>query len=166
MPRTILFVLCLSLSVTRLAADEGRPLDPVASLRDAELAFAQSVADRDLDRFRAFIDPEAVFASGKPLRGPSAIVDAWSVYFQPDGPPLLWCPVRVVVTDSGDLGMTSGPYETVLTKAEGGTVRARGQFFSVWRRHADGNWQILFDSGTSPTPVESGASKKLECGAN
>jgi len=166
MRRAMPFVLLLTCLASRLTAEPGQAADPVASLRETELAFAQSVAERDPSRFRSFIDPQAVFASGRPLRGPDAIVEAWSDYFRPGGPPLLWCPARVVVTDSGDLGMTSGPYETELKKPDGGTVRVRGTFFSVWRRHADGSWRILFDSGTSSRPVEPGASEKLECSAN
>jgi ketosteroid isomerase-like protein len=164
MRRTPLILFCLTLTGSTFCATlSARAGDPAATLRDTEYAFARSVANRDLERFRGFLDSQAVFASGKPLRGPAAIVQAWSPYFEPDGPPLIWCPSRVVIIDDGTMGMTTGPYETEVRDREGNRVRARGAFFSVWRRQQDGSWKILLDSGTPPAPVSADAPEQLDC---
>ena len=53
--------------------------DPAEELRAAEIAFAASVAERDVELFKSFIDEDAVFVGDSALRGREAIVQAWSV---------------------------------------------------------------------------------------
>lgn len=161
--RLTLALITLSFFATTLRAQSSTAAD---SLRATELAFAKSVADKDLDQFKAFLAQDAVFASGPTLRGPEAIAQAWSYYFAPGAPPLLWCPTRVEVLGSGELGMTTGPYETLAKSENDGTRRVRGVFFSVWRRQSDGSWRIVFDSGTPPTAVTADTPAGLDCSSD
>lgn len=111
-------------------------------VRAREIAFAKTMADRDLAAFLTFVDPEAVFFNGnEPLRGRDAIGSAWTAFF--DGPvaPFSWHPDVVEVLESGDLALTSGP----VRSASGEEV---GRFNSVWRRSADGRWLVVFDKGS------------------
>ncbi|MEX2049382.1 MAG: nuclear transport factor 2 family protein [Gemmatimonadota bacterium] len=113
-----------------------------ADVRAREIAFAKTMADRDLAAFLTFLDPEAVFFNGnEPLRGRDAIESAWAPFF--DGPvaPFSWHPEVVEVLGSGDLALTSGP----VRSASGEEV---GRFNSVWRRNADGGWLVVFDKGS------------------
>jgi ketosteroid isomerase-like protein len=112
-----------------------------ADVRAREIAFARTMADRDLAAFLTFLDPEAVFFNGnEALRGRAAIESAWSPFF--DGPaPFSWHPDVVEVLESGDLALTSGP----VRSASGEEV---GRFNSVWRRSADGRWLVVFDKGS------------------
>lgn len=141
----------------------AQPTDAEGSLRATELAFARSVAEKNLEAFKSFIDEDAVFASGPTLRGPEEVVKAWSYYFGPDAPPLVWCPKRVEVLASGALGMTTGPYETLRRAENGDPERVRGVFFSVWRRQPDESWKIVFDSGTPASAVPGEAAPNLDC---
>lgn len=110
-------------------------------LRAAETAFAATMADRDLDAFAASIAPDAIFLNGdQALRGRDAIVAAWRKYFDGEQAPFAWEPAVVVVLESGDLGLTSGP----VTLPDGRRVAT---FNSVWRREADGRWRIVLDRG-------------------
>lgn len=123
------------------AQSERAPKDSVA---DAERAFADSMARRDLAAFTARISQEAIFFGGPdgntPTRGRSAIVAAWKGFF--DGPtaPFSWAPDTSEVIDSGTLGITSGP----VRNANGDVT---GRFNSVWRLENDGQWRVVFDKG-------------------
>ena len=123
--------------------------EPAEELRAAEIAFAASVAERDLELFKSFIDEDAVFVGDSALRGREAIVQAWSVFFAEDGPTLTWHPDIVEVRPDG-LGLSRGPY-TLTTTAEGGAEStSSGSFNSIWRRADDGSWKVLFDAGCAP----------------
>ena len=111
-------------------------------VRAREIAFAQTMADRDLDAFISFISPEAVFFNGnQPLRGIDEIVEDWERYFQGEAAPFSWSPDLVQVLDSGRLAISSGP----VVAASG---EAAGRFNSIWRKDSDGQWRVVFDKGS------------------
>jgi ketosteroid isomerase-like protein len=110
-------------------------------VRQTEIVFANTMADRNAGAFTTFLSKEASFLSpGKATRGPANISAQWKSYF--DGPkaPFSWAPDQVEVLDSGTLAMTSGP----VLAPDGKRV---GTFHSVWRREREGRWKIVLDSG-------------------
>lgn len=56
--------------------------------------------------------------------------------------PMYWQPDRVEVSNSGDMGMTSGRYVQVVT----GSEAIQGRYVVVWRRDSDGQWKILTET--------------------
>ncbi len=107
-----------------------------------EIAFAATMADRDLDAFRTFLSPEAVFFNGKQaLRGPEEILRAWAPYFEGPTAPFSWHPDIVEVLESGELALSSGP-------VIGATGEEVGRFNSIWRRGKHGHWRVVFDKGS------------------
>lgn len=52
------------------------------------------------------------------------------------------------VSDSGDLGYTSGVY-VILTEPRGNQATERGEYLRIWRRNAAGEWRVVLDL-TSP----------------
>jgi ketosteroid isomerase-like protein len=115
-----------------------------AEVRQTELAFARTMADRDHAAFVSFLADETVFlAETRALRGKAQVADAWKQYYEGAKAPFSWEPDRVEVLDSGMLALTSGPvYDP------GG--RRVGTFTSVWRREPSGPWRIVFDRGCPP----------------
>jgi len=111
---------------------------------DAERAFADSMAKRDLAAFSAHVSQEAIFFGGAdgstPMRGRPAIVDAWKRYFDGPAAPFSWAPDSAEVLDSGTLAATSGPI-----KDPKGQIT--GRFSSIWRIEGDGRWRVVFDRG-------------------
>src|SRR5262245_29242877 len=76
------------------AQPAGKPTKE--TVMDAERAFADAMARRDLAAFSSHVAAEAVFFSSpdglRALRGKSAIVDGWKRFFEGPKAPFSWSP--------------------------------------------------------------------------
>lgn len=119
-------------------------------LIEAERAFARFTGSHTIrDGFLKFMDSTGlIFQQGRPL-------NAHQVYQRlKAGPGLLsWDPDFAVVSASGDMGVTSGPY-LIRPGALTDTPVARGYFSSIWRINAHGEWKNLADLGTASAAAE------------
>jgi ketosteroid isomerase-like protein len=114
-----------------------------AQVRDAERAFAKTMADRDHAAFATFLADESIFMGPKgALRGRQAVAEGWKPFYQGAQAPFSWEPETVVVLDSGTLALSTGP----VWNPQGKRV---GTFNSVWRKQQDG-WKVVFDKGCPP----------------
>jgi hypothetical protein len=69
---------------------------------------------------------------------------------------LMWQPFAGQISEDGTLGWLTGPYAVlVLTTKD---VTAKGAYFSVWKREADGTYRVWLDEGIALPDVWSGAS--------
>lgn len=137
------------------ATAAAAPAADAATLREevlaAERAFADTMARRDFAAFGRFVDAEAVFFGNTTvMRGRQAVLDGWQRYFTDRKAPFSWEPDTAEVLDSGTLALTAGP-----VRDETGQLIAR--FDSIWRRNADGQWQVIFDKGSPLPPAASPA---------
>ncbi len=133
-------VLWMVVPVTVAAQADSGVLASTVEAR--EIAFARTMADRDLEAFRSFVSEEAVFFNGNtPIRGRDAVVEAWAPFFEGPEAPFSWHPDVVQVLESGTLALSSGVVHT-----PGG--EPAGRFNSVWRLEADGVWRVVFDKGS------------------
>jgi len=137
-------VACLSggMLLSAAAPAPGQVDDEAERVKAREIAFARTMADRDLEAFLSFVSPEAVFFNEDgPLRGRDAIARAWAPYFSDPDAPFSWHPDLVEVLESGRLALSSGP-------VTGPSGEALGRFNSIWRKDADGEWRVVFDRGS------------------
>jgi ketosteroid isomerase-like protein len=136
---------CVLALATSACATRPPPLEPAELRREvteAELAFARTMANRDLTAFGAFIADDAVFFSGPtPLRGRDAVVGYWRRFFEGPEAPFSWAPDEVEIADGGRLAWSTGPVRDPAG-------RETGRYHSVWQRQPDGRWQVLFDVGS------------------
>jgi ketosteroid isomerase-like protein len=109
-------------------------------VRATEVAFAKTLADRDVKAFTAMIAPDVIWLADKPLRGPAEVLTRWQKYFEGPTAPFSWAPEQVEVQDGGKLALSTGP----VIDANGKRI---GTFTSIWRREPSGEWKIIFDSG-------------------
>jgi uncharacterized protein (TIGR02246 family) len=117
------------------------PATAAERVRNSEIAFARSMADRDLKAFARFVSRDAVFANGNEmLRGREAIVAGWKPYFDTPGAPFSWSPEQVEVLSDGTLAFSTGP----VLNPKGERI---GTYKSTWRRERDGQWRVVIDSG-------------------
>jgi ketosteroid isomerase-like protein len=141
-------VATLAFVLTATGADAPIGAQPSANLvqqvRDAERAFARSMASRDFKAFGELVADEAVFFGPKSVqRGKAAVLSAWKPFFDGPSAPFSWAPEAVEVLDSGSLAFSSGPVRDPSGKQT-------GAFNSIWRREAGGRWQVIFDKGCPP----------------
>jgi ketosteroid isomerase-like protein len=140
---TSLFALGLASAV---AAGEPASERLQRQVAETEQAFAQTMAERDHAAFTSFLAEEAVFFSGEtPLRGRQQVAEAWAAYFAEPEAPFSWAPETVVVLDSGELALSSGPVRDP-------TGHRFATFNSIWRLEPDGQWRIVFDKGSRDCP--------------
>ena len=130
---------------------------PVDQVRDAEVAFAKAFASRDKAAFFARVADDATFLSpGRTLRGRQQVIEGWSRLLEAPEAPFSWAPDRVSVSADGNLGLSTGPvYDPKGAHS--------GDYISTWRREANGQWKIVFDSsGPGPAPLAENALKVEE----
>ncbi|MDX2427303.1 MAG: nuclear transport factor 2 family protein [Xanthomonadales bacterium] len=117
--------------------------DPRQTVEETERAFADTMAQRDFEKFKSFLAAEAVFFSGETaLRGKQQIADAWEAYFKEPQAPFSWEPKSVEVLESGTLAWSTGP----VYDSEGKVIAT---FNSVWQLDASHQWRIIFDKGNA-----------------
>lgn len=147
----------VSVSVSPQKVD--RRVDVAAELQAvvrAERSFARMAAEQGARA--AFLanmtDDALVYANG-------GLINARKVWTErKDGPGLLaWDPVYADVSRAGDVGYTTGPWE-FRPGGESGKAVAWGEFFTIWRKQADGSWRWVIDMGVSH-PARAGAPPSL-----
>ncbi|TDG11422.1 nuclear transport factor 2 family protein [Seongchinamella unica] len=127
-------------------SDESNPESLRQQVERTEQAFAATMAERDFEAFKTFLDENAIFFSGeKPLRGAEQVALAWESFFQDEAAPFSWTPDTVEVLATGDLALSSGP----VYDPQGKLV---GRFNSIWRRQSSGEWRVVFDKGSDACP--------------
>ena len=99
----------------------------------------------------SFIDPDAVFFTGmKATRGVVAVIESWKGSFGPNRPYFEWHPEVVELSPDATFALSRGPW-TIRTADKRGRVKeTKGVFNSIWRRHPDGSWKVLYDAGCPP----------------
>jgi len=140
----------LTLALALVAQAQPASLPPrYEALAKAEREFASAGAREGIQKsFLAhFAEDALVF---RPFATPAP---AW-YHEHPDGPgKLIWGPQYLAVSAANDLGLSSGPWR-YEAEHDGKPVVAHGHFFSLWRRDAQGRWQVMFDHGVgNPAPA-------------
>jgi ketosteroid isomerase-like protein len=100
------------------------------------------------DAFLAFMADNAVMFQPKPVFGKKIYQNRpQSTSF------LIWQPEFAVVSDCGDLGYTTGPWEWRKTKDDTQNV-AFGHFITLWKKQYENIWRFVIDIGVSHERVE------------
>ena len=146
--RALLFALitCTCFALASHATDAASPLVPAADagkLVASEHAFAAMARGQGVRRaFMEWLAPTGV------LFRPGPVIGRRFYEAGRDDPGLLeWDPDHAVMSASGDMGWTTGPwaFRTDSSKAQ---PDAYGQFVTVWRRQPDGSWRAALDAGS------------------
>lgn len=144
--------LVVSLAAACGPGDFGDPREGWrVELIEADRAFARATAERGVDGWTEWFDAEGTMIRGTgEIVGRSDIRAAMAPLLSDSTIRFRWTPTRAVVSESGDLGFTLGPYEVVAADPAPGeeAVRSRGMYLTVWRRQADGSWRVVTDIGS------------------
>lgn len=153
-----LMAVCLLLSIVSFAQRN------INGLIKAEKSFASfTLAHTIKEGFLNYMDSTGiVFRKG-------IAVNALKVFReQKAGPGILtWRPSFAATSSSGDMGVTSGPYE-FREKSITDTPVTKGTFSSIWQINQKGEWKNLLDLGIAynsvPAPVSHVEQVRLKTG--
>lgn len=134
-----------------VVAAEPPPLsDPLRQIVETELAFAHKCSEIGIAKsFTEFFANDCVIFANGPTNGKK-----FYTKYNDHGAKLIWQPVFATVAASGDLGVTTGPWQ--LSKSgDDPKPTAFGQFVSVWKKQPDHSWKVVCDVGVNnPEPTE------------
>ncbi len=138
---------CLLANITSpLLGQDVKTRGDAKSLAAAENAFASEAlrAGTRTAFLHVLAEDSVVFESG-PQKGRKV----WEARKDEDDE-LRWQPVLAVVSASGDLGYTTGPW-SYKKDPDDEIPSAYGEFLSVWRRESSG-WKLVVDLGIKHPP--------------
>jgi ketosteroid isomerase-like protein len=109
---------------------------------DTENAFAKYSKEKNTrDAFLLYLtDSTVLFERDGPVKGRKQ----WEER-SPNNSLLFWYPVFVGISNSGDLGFSTGPWEWSPTK-EAAKPEAHGYYATLWQKFPDG-WKMALDMG-------------------
>ncbi len=143
--KCVLF-LTLLLSATLCAAQAP------AALMQADRDFARATAEKGLEGWMSFMADNAVLLRAQPVVGKDAIRQTMAQGFSTPGLKLTWAPTSGQLFNGGDLGYTTGRYETRRQNANGDVMITHGTYLTVWRKQTDGSWKVVWDGGSQDSP--------------
>jgi ketosteroid isomerase-like protein len=132
-------------------AEPAPAASPAASVNEADRRFAADSAARGAEAWAAVFAADGVkWQRGRPpLVGPDAIRESMQRAFSDPEVVFTWEPHTSALSPAGDLGFTAGRYRLVRRSAGGPVEEGSGTYLTIWRRQADGTWQVVFDTGVS-----------------
>src|SRR5262245_35102039 len=128
-------------------AQSVNPEQGRASLMAVDREWSQTV--KDTNKFVSYFAPDAsVYLPGAPVvKGQPAIKDTVTQMFATPGFSLQFAPAKAEISNSGEVGYTTGTYQAGPEK---------GKYVTVWKKQADGTWKVaedIFNADTPPAPV-------------
>ena len=142
--RRLLTAICLvALLISIVTAQkESLRTQQRRALVQAERDFAKAAATKGTrDAFLEFIADDGILFQPGPVNGKKLWTER-----QPRKGLLSWEPIFADVSRAGDLGYTTGPWEFRPNGPDDKPV-AFGQYFTIWKKQADGSWKFVLDRG-------------------
>ncbi len=140
-PILLFFALIFSNFISAQSVDNN-----LKSLMETELAFSKTCVEKGISpSFLEYFEVDGVVFRPQPESSKKIYTER-----TPKGI-LNWWPVFADVSFSGDMGISTGPWEYRVSKLTDPKV-ADGYFVSVWKKQKDGSWKVAIDLGID-TPV-------------
>lgn len=116
---------------------------PIDELINTEKSFAATSKEQTTKiAFLSFLDSSCVgFRNGESIN----LFEEYSKRKE-DSSKLTWAPEFAVISSSGDMGVTTGPWE-YRQKSLNDTPVAHGHFTTIWKKKSNGKWKAIFDMG-------------------
>lgn len=146
----LLFVIGFALAATSLAQ---RSQDAAEVLKQADVDFAKATAEKGIEGWVSYFaeDGMQVTPEGN-IRGHAAIREYMGPAFANPDFALAWKPTAADISQSGDLGYTTGTYESHGKDAQGKAVVRTGRYVTIWKKQPDGKWRVVVDIGNPDAP--------------
>ena len=154
-PLVALAVLSIAFAPTLFAAPKSTAEANKQALIRAEADFEKARAEKGLEGWLSFFADDTVdLSQGLPIaNGKEEMRKRLSPHWD-KSVVLKWQPVRVDVSQSGDLGYTAGNWQIpVLDRRSTKRVLITGKYLTIWKKQRDGSWKVEADMGNQdPAP--------------
>ena len=125
----------------------GQEANTLKAMLASETQFSDLCLEKGIRHaFLEYLAEDAIVLQPDPLPGRDWYTSAPDMGIQ-----LEWYPVHATISNSGELGYTTGPWISSRITAPGDTVHYYGEFVTVWQLQNDGRWLVLIDGGNSHT---------------
>lgn len=152
---TIVAALLLSI-LPAIGAEENTTTQALRSMVDAENSFARTSVERGIRAsFLQFFADDSIIFAPEPKDGRKFYTS-----YEDKGQRLIWQPIFATIASSGELGVTTGPWE-MQKSATDKTPIGFGDFLSVWKKQKDNSWKVMVDVGIDH-PQPSDAPEKIQ----
>ncbi|HEU5459023.1 MAG TPA: nuclear transport factor 2 family protein [Pyrinomonadaceae bacterium] len=139
-----LIILVLILSAVVVAQSQT----PLQDMVKTEQAFSKMAEEKTArEAFMAFIADDGLLFRPGAVNGKKWMIEH-PVPLSDKKPLLAWQPSFAGMSASGDLGFTTGPWESKPDRNDP-KPSAYGHFVTVWKKQADGSWKWVADIGIS-----------------
>lgn len=139
-------IIALLLCVGIAMAD---PTTDTELLLAADLEFDEQTAERGIDGWVSFFAEHGSMhlSSGSTVVGHDAIRALMGPLFDDPHYSLRWQPTSAAILIPGQLGYTTGRYESAGVGEDEEVVLRYGSYVSMWKKQEDGSWKVVFDTG-------------------
>lgn len=170
MKEFVCLTLLLGFVAPGFGQDSRKPSDPQAeksplqAMVSTELALARMSEEQGIrPAFMAFIADDGILFRPTAVKGKQWMTE--NPVPPSDKRPLLsWYPTVAGMARAGDLGYTTGPWEFKEDIHDAKAV-AWGNFLTVWKKQANGEWKFAIDLGISnPQPPQAATPWELPRG--
>jgi ketosteroid isomerase-like protein len=133
----------------------GFAQDKAEEIRAADQAWAHAAGAKDLDACVGVLGADgAVMPPNAPIAASKEEARRFfASFFALPGSSIAWHATKVEVARSGEIGYSTGVYETHFNDTSGKTVSDTGKYVTVWKRASDGKWQVVRDIFNSDLPA-------------
>jgi ketosteroid isomerase-like protein len=133
----------LAITLLRPVVGEAATASALDSLVAAERAFAARSVEKGVrDAFLEYLAEDGVIFRPLATHGRQSWESRGSV-----ATTLMWEPACAEVSAAGDLGYTTGPWESRPNDPQRPT--GYGHYVSVWQKQAGGSWRVAVDIGVA-----------------
>src|SRR5918993_3157431 len=152
---TMVIRLCSVVIVLLLAPIAALGQDTsLASLEQAQRAFAASLERHDRAAFEAMFAPDAESSLPSVKHGPVEIANSWLPFLIDPGTTMLLTNSDALVTEPGVSGRTSGTFD-IRGRTAGGVRTLPGGTYDITWRIIEGRWKIRRLDGSGGRPASS-----------
>jgi uncharacterized protein (TIGR02246 family) len=134
---------------------DTRPAD-VQAVKDTEAAWLKDTALKDPAQFASYYAEDAlVLSPNAPLvAGKNKIQAGLTTLMADPNFALTFHSTRVEASKGGDMVYTIGAYSrTVSDPKNKQPITDKGNYLTVWKKQADGNWKVVTDMDNSELPA-------------
>jgi ketosteroid isomerase-like protein len=144
-PIVVAFSMTMFVILNLHSEDQSLPSN-LASLMNAERSFARTCSEKGIRQsFLDFLADSSILFRPHPVNGRQFLLGRPVPATLPPVR-LAWAPIFAEVSEAGDFGYTTGPFELSELSSKKEPTHY-GAFFSIWKKQSNGVWKVILDAG-------------------